>query len=89
MFWKFVVWVAIVEVLVCLVPFELTGIISLLHVWHLGAPGGRYERFRQPQPPNLEGGGYDLSRLLEGTGCVRLFAVYSRLFFGFLIASPT
>ena len=37
MFWRFVVWVAIVEVLVCLVPFELTGIISLLHLWHLGS----------------------------------------------------
>jgi hypothetical protein len=36
MFWRFVFWAAIVEVLVCLVPFELTGIISLLHLWHIG-----------------------------------------------------
>jgi hypothetical protein len=36
MFWRFVVWVAIVEVLVCLVPFELTGIISWLHLWRIG-----------------------------------------------------
>jgi hypothetical protein len=33
MLWRIVVWVAVVEVLVCLVPFELTGIISLLHLW--------------------------------------------------------
>jgi hypothetical protein len=36
MFWRFVVSVAIVEVLVCLVPFELTVIISLLHLWRIG-----------------------------------------------------
>jgi hypothetical protein len=36
MFWRIVVWLAIVEVLLCLVPFELTGIISLLHLWHIG-----------------------------------------------------
>jgi hypothetical protein len=35
MFWRIVVWVAAVEVLVCLVPFELTGIVSLLHLWHV------------------------------------------------------
>jgi hypothetical protein len=27
--------VAIVEVLVCLMPFELTGIMSFLHLWHI------------------------------------------------------
>jgi hypothetical protein len=36
MFWRFVFWAAIVEVLVCLVPSELTGIISLQHLWHIG-----------------------------------------------------
>jgi hypothetical protein len=35
MLWRIVVWVAVVEVLVCLVPFELTGIISLLHLWRI------------------------------------------------------
>jgi hypothetical protein len=35
MFWRIVVWVAAVEVLVCLVPFELTGFISLLHLWRV------------------------------------------------------
>jgi hypothetical protein len=36
MFWRIVFWVAVVEVLVCLVPFELAGIIILLNVWHIG-----------------------------------------------------
>jgi hypothetical protein len=36
MFWRIVVVLGVVEVLVCLVPFELTGIISLLHLWHIG-----------------------------------------------------
>jgi hypothetical protein len=28
--------IAFRKVLVCLVPFELTGIISLLHLWRIG-----------------------------------------------------
>jgi hypothetical protein len=37
MFWRIVFWVAVVEVLVRLVPFELAGIIILLNVWqHIG-----------------------------------------------------
>jgi len=37
MLWRIVFWVAIVEVLLCVVPFELAGVIAFLRVWLVGA----------------------------------------------------
>jgi hypothetical protein len=36
MFWRIVFWVAVVEALLFLAPFELVGIISFLDLWRIG-----------------------------------------------------
>ena len=37
MLWRIVFWLAVVEVLLCVVPIELTGMIALFRLWLLGA----------------------------------------------------
>jgi hypothetical protein len=37
MLWRIVFWVAIVEVLLCVVPIEMAGVIALLRLWLIGA----------------------------------------------------
>jgi hypothetical protein len=43
MFWRIVFWVAVVEVVVCVLPIELTGVTAMIRLKFSGEFGDRHD----------------------------------------------